>query len=44
MEVQRLCSVLDAHLATRTFICGDEYTVADMAILPWYRHHCPPAG
>ncbi len=36
MEVQRLCSVLDRHLSDgRAFICGDEYTIADMAILPW---------
>ena len=38
MEVQRLCSVLDNQLADgRAFICGDEYTVADMAILPWFQ-------
>ena len=36
MEVQRLCSVLNNHLADRTFICGDEYTIADMIILPWF--------
>jgi len=36
MEVQRLCSVLDNHLKNRKFIVGDEYTIADMAILPWF--------
>lgn len=37
MEVQRLCSVLDKHLAERQYIVGDEYTIADMVILPWVR-------
>ena len=27
MEVQRLCSVLDQHLANREFMCGDLYTI-----------------
>ena len=38
MEVQRLCSTLDLHLSRNggDFICGDEYTIADMIILPWY--------
>lgn len=36
MEVQRLCSVLDQHLEGKTFICGDEYTIADMVCLPWF--------
>eukprot|EP00286_Rhodomonas_abbreviata_P010839 CAMPEP_0181318652 /NCGR_PEP_ID=MMETSP1101-20121128/17123_1 /TAXON_ID=46948 /ORGANISM="Rhodomonas abbreviata, Strain Caron Lab Isolate" /LENGTH=287 /DNA_ID=CAMNT_0023426141 /DNA_START=99 /DNA_END=962 /DNA_ORIENTATION=+ len=37
MEVQRLCSVLDQHLATtNAFMVGDEYTIADMVIFPWY--------
>ncbi len=35
MEVQRLFSVLDQHLATRTYIVGEEYTVADIVIYPW---------
>lgn len=30
MEVQRLCSVLDRHLEGKTFIVGEEYTIADM--------------
>jgi GST-like protein len=38
MEVQRLCSVLDTHLADgRKYLCGEEYTVADMACLPWFQ-------
>jgi GST-like protein len=28
--------VLNQNLATRKYICGDEYTVADIAIWPWY--------
>ena len=38
MEVQRLCSTLDRHLSGcgGDFICGDEYTIADMIILPWF--------
>lgn len=37
MEVQRLCSVLENHLQNRTYMVGEEYTIADMAILPWFR-------
>ncbi|MEZ5568933.1 MAG: glutathione-dependent disulfide-bond oxidoreductase [Halioglobus sp.] len=36
MEVKRQLDVLDRNLAERPFICGDEYTIADMAIAPWY--------
>jgi GST-like protein len=36
MEVKRQLDVLDQHLAGKTFICGDEYSIADMAIYPWY--------
>lgn len=36
MEVKRQLDVLDKTLATREFIAGDEYTIADMAIMPWY--------
>eukprot|EP00933_Yihiella_yeosuensis_P084439 TRINITY_DN9892_c4_g1_i1.p1 TRINITY_DN9892_c4_g1~~TRINITY_DN9892_c4_g1_i1.p1 ORF type:complete len:310 (-),score=50.48 TRINITY_DN9892_c4_g1_i1:301-1200(-) len=42
MEVQRLCSVLDLHLAghgsgtgPRQYLVGDSYTIADMACFPW---------
>lgn len=41
MEVKRLLDVLDQHLGgttdgkPKTFICGDEYTIADMAVAPW---------
>jgi len=36
MEVKRQLDVLDRQLAERAFIAGDEYTIADMAIWPWY--------
>ncbi|MGA0839706.1 MAG: glutathione-dependent disulfide-bond oxidoreductase [Pseudomonadales bacterium] len=36
MEVKRQLDVLDRNLAERRFMCGDDYTIADMAIYPWY--------
>ena len=36
MEAKRQLDVLDRELAQRPFIAGDEYTIADMAIWPWY--------
>ena len=36
MEVKRQLDVLDRNLAERRYMCGDEYTIADMAIYPWY--------
>ncbi len=36
MEVKRQLDVLDRRLAESRFIAGDEYTIADMAIWPWY--------
>lgn len=36
MEVKRQLDVLDRELAERRYIAGDEYTIADMAIWPWY--------
>ena len=36
MEVKRQLDVLDRHLAEHRFMVGDEYTIADMAIWPWY--------
>ena len=36
MEVKRQLDVLDRQLAENPFIVGDEYTIADMAIFPWY--------
>lgn len=37
-EARRLLDVLDARLADRTWITGDAYTIADMAIFPWVRN------
>lgn len=36
MEVKRQLDVLDKQLAQHEFIAGDDYTIADMAIFPWY--------
>ena len=36
MEVKRQLDVLNQRLANHRFICGDTYTIADMAIWPWY--------
>ena len=36
METKRQLDVLNRRLAESSFIAGEEYTVADMAIWPWY--------
>lgn len=36
MEVKRQLSVLDQQLATSEFVAGGDYSIADMAIWPWY--------
>lgn len=36
MEVKRELDVLDKHLAKNTYFAGEEYSIADMAIWPWY--------
>ncbi|MGY2235597.1 glutathione-dependent disulfide-bond oxidoreductase [Pseudomonas gingeri] len=36
METKRQLDVLDKRLAVSEYIAGDEYTIADMAIWPWY--------
>ena len=36
MEVKRQLDVLDKQLAVREYIAGADYSVADMAIWPWY--------
>lgn len=36
MEVKRQLDVLDRHLAEHTYLAGEEYSIADMIIWPWY--------
>jgi GSH-dependent disulfide-bond oxidoreductase len=36
METKRQLHVLDTHLTSNTYMVGDEYTIADIAIWPWY--------
>ncbi|MEL7100407.1 MAG: glutathione-dependent disulfide-bond oxidoreductase [Pseudomonadota bacterium] len=36
METKRQLDVLERELETKTFIAGEDYTIADMAIWPWY--------
>ena len=36
MEVKRQLDVLDKHLADRDYIAAGAYSIADMAIWPWY--------
>jgi GST-like protein len=36
MEVKRQLDVLEQRLASNEYLAGDEYTIADMAVFPWY--------
>ncbi|WP_448653607.1 glutathione-dependent disulfide-bond oxidoreductase [Pseudomonas fluorescens] len=36
METKRQLHVLDTHLASREYLAGDQYTIADMAVWPWH--------
>ena len=36
MEVKRQLDVLDRRLAEAEYLAGDDYTIADMAVWPWY--------
>ena len=36
MEVKRQLDVLDRRLADSAFLAGDDYTIADIAVWPWY--------
>ena len=36
MEVKRQLEVLDRRLAEAPYLAGDNYTIADMAVWPWY--------
>ena len=36
METKRLLDVLNRHLSDHPYLCGDEYTIADIANYAWY--------
>jgi GST-like protein len=36
MEVKRQLDVLDKRLSDNMYLCGRDYTIADMAVFPWY--------
>jgi GST-like protein len=36
MEAKRQLDVLDKRLAEHAYLAGDEYTIADIAVWPWY--------
>lgn len=36
METKRQLDVLDRHLADHEYLAGSEYSIADMAVWPWY--------
>ena len=36
MEMKRQLDVLDRRLAENEYLAGDDYTIADMAVWPWY--------
>jgi GST-like protein len=36
MEVKRQLDVLDRRLAETPYLAGNDYTIADMAVWPWY--------
>ena len=36
MEVKRQLDVLERNLADRTYLCGDEYNISDIAVYSWY--------
>ena len=38
-ETHRLYGVLDGHLADNKFCAGNEYSIADIAIVPWVQRH-----
>ena len=41
-ETKRQLDVLDQQLATRSFVAGETFTLADCAIWPWYAYDPKP--
>ncbi len=37
VEAQRLLRVLDKQLERKSFVCGEDFTIADISIFPWIR-------
>ena len=37
-EARRLLAVLEGRLGERTWLMGDEFTIADVAVFPWVRN------
>lgn len=35
VETKRLLGVLETQLKSKTYLVGEEYTIADMSIIPW---------
>lgn len=40
METKRQLDVLNRHLAENDYMAGNEYSIADMAVYPWYGRLC----
>ena len=37
MEVQRLFSILNNHLKDKDYMVGNEYSIADIMLFPWFQ-------
>ena len=48
METQRLCDVLDKHLSGKKYILGNEFSLADIMLYPWFNtvlnYYTDPSG
>jgi len=36
MDAKRLCHVIETHLQGKTYLVGEQYTLADIALFPWF--------